>query len=478
LLSISNIDVLAKKVGFCKRKSKLSSLLFMKMLIFDHLLCDQPSLQQHGFSLYNESGKRLSKQGIDKRFNKSSVALIQSVFESYVASQLKTDQLPSSLRDRYTSIRIMDSTEFKLPASASESFPGFSGDGTKACAQIQFEFDILSGKINHLSIESALVADSTYASNRIHTLKENELVLRDLGYYTLRSYKEIESCNAYYISRLKSQLNIYERRGISLKRVTHRSLIKRLRQSGKSYLDMPVCIGGEGNHSVRLIANLVDERSIAHRLQNKKRRKSTLNQSDKLSSQLNLFVTNIPPCHCTADDLYQLYKVRWQIELMFKTWKSVLKIDQIRKMKTDRLKCYLYSKLLWIVLSWDICRLHRLRIWKSTHSFISLYKCFSLLKIQANKIKDILFSSISKIHHWIENLYDVFIDYGLTENRINRLRLSQLLRMDTPVYCPKEYLCIITNEAIGINDGLKKQQDEEEKNVAVQLCTAMCKSNR
>ena len=61
---------------------------------------------------------------------------------------------------------------------------------------------------------------------------------------------------------------------------------------------------------------------------NKKHRKSKLNQADHLACQLNLFVTNIPKGDCTANEIYQLYKIRWQIELIFKTWKSVLKYRQ------------------------------------------------------------------------------------------------------------------------------------------------------
>jgi hypothetical protein len=181
---------------------------------------------------------------------------------------------------------------------------------------------------------------------------------------------------------------------------------------------------------VRIIGNRLDEKAIAQRIKNKKNKKKNLTDADRLASQLNLFVTNVPHTHCTADELYQLYKIRWQVELVFKTWKSVLKIDQVRKMKATRLKRYLISKLLWIMLSWEICTLHQPLIWQNHQRLISPYKCFSLLKLQVHKIKGILSSSVQHIQHWRRDLYTCFVDYGLKEDRNERISLINLLRMD------------------------------------------------
>jgi Transposase DDE domain len=325
----------------------------------------------------------------------------------------------------------MDSTEFKLPESLSHVFPGFSGDGTKACAQIQFEYDVLSEKVNHLSIENARVSDKAYASDRLATLRKGDLVLRDLGYYSISSYAEIESRNAFYISRLKPQVTIYEKEGESFKKLSHGGILKRLRAKGKMYLNIPAYIGEDIKHPVRLIANLLDAKAVAQRVKRVKHRKTKLTKADKTDSQLNLFVTNVPADHCTADELYQLYKIRWQVELIFKTWKSVLKIDKTRKMKADRLKCYLISKLLWVMLSWEVCHVHKKAIWGNHKRLISPYKCFSLLKLQASAIKGILFSSAQPIKQWLKSLYECFVDHGLKEDRKGHIGLVELLKLDT-----------------------------------------------
>ena len=89
------------------------------------------------------------------------------------------------------------------------------------------------------------------------------------------------------------------------------------------------------------MAWLLEEDAQRNRLAKKKGRKGKINNNDILWSMLNVFVTNVSTEELTAQEAYELYKIRWQIELMFKTWKSILKLDVVRKMKADRLKCYL-----------------------------------------------------------------------------------------------------------------------------------------
>lgn len=46
------------------------------------------------------------------------------------------------------------------------------------------------------------------------------------------------------------------------------------------------------------------------------------------------------------DQLYSLYRIRWQVELVFKVWKSVLGMHKIRTRKSSRVYCEIYGKLI------------------------------------------------------------------------------------------------------------------------------------
>lgn len=428
MLSPEIVERLAREKGFLIRRSKLLPLDFLKMLLLDHLQSDQPSLQQHCLGLFN-CGTQISKQGIDKRFNNESVAFIQSLFEYYLNYQISHTPLSTGLCQSFKAIRIMDSTQFKLPAKMATEFSGYDGDGTEACAQLQFEYDLLSGKVIELSIDKARVADVTYAYKSNRSVQPGELVLRDLGYWTFQSYKDIDDRDAFYVSRLKAQANIYEKKDGSFVQLSAEQIIERLQNSKEKYLDIPVYIGSEVKTPTRLIANLLDQQAINRRIRRKNVRKGKLTKRDELWTKHNVFVTNISTEKSSAEGIYNLYKLRWQIELIFKSWKSILKIHLVKPMKVERFKCYLISKLIWIMLNWDMFMSFSDKILQTHTRIISLYKCFSIVKSQAKLLIQLIFRrKKSKLRIWLAKLYNSISNYALKEERKGRISLKFLLK--------------------------------------------------
>jgi hypothetical protein len=67
----------------------------------------------------------------------------------------------------------------------------------------------------------------------------------------------------------------------------------------------------------------------------------------------SIYITNILPEQCTAQNIFQLYKLRWNIEIIFKSWKSCFCFNKLihRTCKNAiRVKCILYLMLLYIYL--------------------------------------------------------------------------------------------------------------------------------
>ncbi|MEL7147685.1 MAG: hypothetical protein AAFO69_15025, partial [Bacteroidota bacterium] len=150
-----------------KRKRTIDGASFFKTVLFDHLSYQQCSLEFHASSLVKETGSLVSKQALDKRFNDRAVVFWERLVADYLSSQKNHLSLPCELTNKFSSIRIMDSTEFQVHSSLSESFPGYGGDGTKACAQIQFEYDAFSGNIKQLSLDASVVSDVSYGRNNL-----------------------------------------------------------------------------------------------------------------------------------------------------------------------------------------------------------------------------------------------------------------------------------------------------------------------
>lgn len=400
------------------------------MVLFDPLSTEQPSLEQHCISLEEDRGKRVCKQAVNRRFNDRAVVFIQTLFEHYLQNQFLSKKLSSGFSDRFSSIRLMDSTEFKLPKDLAADFPGFKGAGTESCTQIQFEYDILSGKIIDLSLGDARIADSAYAQPLLVNVQRKDLIIRDLGYSKIDSFKEVESRGAYYISRLNPNITLYERRGKDLVPLSYKTILQRLKGSTKKYLEMPVYLGGDANYEVRLTANRLTPEAVERRLRKKIYRKNKKPETYSYLKEMNLFITNVPKKMLSANEIYGLYRVRWQIELIFKTWKSVLKIDQVRKMKADRFRCYLLGRLLWVVLNWEICSVFNAYLNQSESILVSFYKCFTIIKQRVRSLEYILLHRKVKLKEWLLTLFDIISRFGIKEHRRGRAAVINLLALN------------------------------------------------
>jgi hypothetical protein len=64
-----------------------------------------------------------------------------------------------------------------------------------------------------------------------------------------------------------------------------------------------------------------------------------------------MVLTTLPPEAVSAQTVLQLYRCRWQVELLIKKWKSLLALDQLRARAGNPLAAvWLYGKLLYAVV--------------------------------------------------------------------------------------------------------------------------------
>jgi hypothetical protein len=109
---------------------------------------------------------------------------------------------------------------------------------------------------------------------------------------------------------------------------------------------------------VRLIISRVDESLKKNRIENIEKnnrwRGAKTSTTYKERAGFNFIVTNLPVEKYAAEQIQKLYHLRWQIELVFKAWKSTLKLDDIPTKGAYTIECILYGKLIWALLSWKI----------------------------------------------------------------------------------------------------------------------------
>lgn len=96
---------------------------------------------------------------------------------------------------------------------------------------------------------------------------------------------------------------------------------------------------------------------------------------------MNIFITNIPEQMCNWEEVLELYTIRWQIEILFKGWKTNYKIDDIKQnIKGARALTQFYLHMILVVITTNIFRSLKLVTWKENKKELSEIKGIKVIK--------------------------------------------------------------------------------------------------
>ncbi|MBY0594954.1 transposase, partial [Bacillus bingmayongensis] len=93
-----------------------------------------------------------------------------------------------------------------------------------------------------------------------------------------------------------------------------------------------------------------------------------------------VYMTNIPTEWVPKEKIYDLYSLRWQIELLFKIWKSWFQIHRCKSIKQERLECHLYGQLISILLCSSTMFKMRELLLRKKQKELSEYKAMYIIK--------------------------------------------------------------------------------------------------
>ncbi len=345
---------LAKKVGFIKRSSaEITAFAFVYIMSFGFVGWGTISLDCLTSSLAKLFNVRITAQGLSKRINRKESA----VFLEKVLFTLMNAQMKFKLKNKYekifnafSAVAIEDSSQITLNEAMSGSYQGSGGGASKACVKLNFIFDIKSFVVLGVKKTSGIVSDTANCLEILKHVKFGMLIIRDLGYFSLESFKKIGEAGAFYISRLSMSVNVY----LNEEDETPLNVIEYLEEMKKKkikMIDIPVFLG-KGKLKSRMIAVGVPEKVVKQRKERyKKDNKKEASQLYMRWSGFSIFVSNIPANIITGEFIIVFYKIRWQIELIFKNFKSNLELDKLKGINRHRIDCLIYGKLIVILTS-------------------------------------------------------------------------------------------------------------------------------
>ena len=293
-----------------------------------------------------------SKQALHKRLTPAIERFLAQTATALFGQLPEARSRLRGLLQPFRRVLLHDSTVETLPDHLAKVFPGSRNQRKGfAALKIQFITDLLSSEVLHLSLSGFTRNDQAAAPDILEVAQHGDLIIRDLGYFVVRAFQWIIEIGAFFVSRCRTDVNLYEARtGKAL------NLAAELRRRGS--FDSAVLLGSQ-KVGVRLVAVPVPE-AVA----NERRRKAKQNRDQRCHPNAqrlfllgwNLLITNVPRSIWPAKVVAAIYRMRWRIEMIFKAWKSHLGLRQFHCRSVKVLRLSVMTKLLFCVLVYRCCQ--------------------------------------------------------------------------------------------------------------------------
>jgi Transposase DDE domain len=312
-----------------------------------------------------QCGAEVTPQAIDQRHSPKLVKFLQELFCRATKEVVGSDASLAPILERFTSVDILDSTTIILPDSMEPEYAGCGGGrgGGKAAMKLQVEWDLRSGALKHVEIEPGRSPDSATCRQQARRGK-GSLRIADLGYFNLGVFADMTKEGEYFLSRLQPGTCVFSPEGEPL--VLLDWLSRQAAQQPGRFIDCSLLLGKEHRLACRLIAWRLPKEQADRRRQ--KLRREYLSKYGKEPSAERLawcdwtiLVTNVPTAMLTPAEAVILYRARWQVELLFKRWKSQDLVAALQGSTDTRQMVRVWARLLaalvqhWLLIAsaWD-----------------------------------------------------------------------------------------------------------------------------
>jgi hypothetical protein len=247
----------------------------------------------------------------------------------WVLKSLKLTSLSTGDPFPFTQIKLHDGCSFGIHSGLQDTYPGRFKKHTPAAIELHVTMDMLSGAIDYF----ALRKDTE--SERLHAPKpatlNNALLLTDAGYFDRNTIIDIDKNGGFTISQAACSINpiieqAYDFEGKKVKRKAGKRLKTLKLQDKKKIMDLDVRWPNY-DMTFRVIAFWY-----------------------KKKNRVGYLVTNLPRETVPASDIVELYRLRWQIELLFKALKSYCNLKKFSTQNKHIVDTLIYASFITVLL--------------------------------------------------------------------------------------------------------------------------------
>ena len=314
---------IAEEVGqqcqLIKRKRVFTAKSLAKTLVFGFLQNPRASWEELA-EVAATCGASVSPQAIEQRFTPTLVSFLFRLCEAMFGQAVAAAPAMTPLLQRFNGVYLQDSTTLQLPDEYAGEWPSCGGDAGAAAMKAQVRMNLSTGQLAAMRMEPGRDPDQKTPLQR-EGFPPGSLRIADLGYFCLKTLTSLHVSGVYFLSRMLSNTSVFQTDGEQL------DLMAWLQSQWRGVpLELPVLLGSEARLPSRLFAVRVPQEVASQRRQRIRadsRRKGRMPSEKTLAwCDWTIYVTNVEPDKLSWKEVVVLYRARWQIELLFKLWKS------------------------------------------------------------------------------------------------------------------------------------------------------------
>ena len=322
LFPADEVQRLAKETGFQQRERKLDVVSFLLTLALE----TGPEIQKAVADLHQAYNDRaedpvLSYGGFYEHFTPELAEFLrQCVLHALPRLCQGPGWVLKEKLARFTDVLAQDSTVIRLAAALATVYPATRSRKVAAGVKVATLHSFRANGPKRLELTGERTSE--YDTLKIGPWVKNALLLTDLGFYKHQGFARIEENGGFYLSRLKDNANptlmrshlVHRGASIDLEGKTWKEVAPRLQ---RGVLDAEV--------ELRFSRRSYGGRSSGDTL-----RSRLVAVWDEEHREYHAYLTNVPPDVLTAEEVAEAYRLRWEVELLFREAKGVFRLDQVR----------------------------------------------------------------------------------------------------------------------------------------------------
>jgi hypothetical protein len=415
---------LAKDSGWYQRLGKIHPFEFLYSLVFGQLSAVHCTLNAQAQSLTLP----VFRQAVDQRYTPAAVAYFQAAFTHTLKLTLEdpsTTPLTQLLQPHFAAVRLFDSTLLECDPSLATLFPACGGRASPAGLKVLLSFEYTQSLFAPLTVLPSKRSDQGLAQLVTRAVGANELGIYDKGFYKGPALQDLAERGGYFLIPYPHSVSVWQtdpqgqRQPLELSSALKTAVSSRVQWSHLWLGQAASQLGPVRLVAFRLAEENANRRRDALRKKCRAYGRTPTAQALVLAGWL-ILLTNAPPEKLPTQAVGYLYRVRWQIELVFKQLKSIFRLDVLPSQNASRVQCEIWARLLCALLLFVLHRHANTLCWAQHQREISFAKLAKLLRQLGYTLARACFLGLTSLTQFLKELWRKTLKHTRKEHQKSR----------------------------------------------------------